>query len=307
MAPKGKMIENGWKWDWRWLKSNYGGCWCVFRSTFKISQDCTGAWKIMKVYESSSSIFAIPSFSIPFTFVRSLASAVVQKDTTEQSEVLQEWRPDEDSSYCCLLSQHTHLQRLSSSLFMVVLSSFDRMTSLQLCISLLTDKEFVDLRGSWEGEVVILSIVGLVILYMVAGRWFSYCRPFLSFFIVFDFLLAESFHLMTQNPDSAWPTMASGHLAVDLLGSCQRSRSHRHRLRGRSGLAHRGSQRHVLRAAREWSLGLQLGRASLPSLPSVICFSMFFIVFPFSKRCCKMFQVLKALISGYQITIDDID
>lgn len=82
-------------------------------------------------------------------------------------EVLKEWRPDEDSAYCCLLSQHTHLERLSQSLLMVVLSSFDRMTSIQLCISLLTDKEFVDLRGSWEGEVVVWSIVGLVVLYMV--------------------------------------------------------------------------------------------------------------------------------------------
>ena len=43
-------------------------------------------------------------------------------------KVLMEWRPDEDSSYCCLLSQDSHLQRLSQSLFMVVLSSFDRMT-----------------------------------------------------------------------------------------------------------------------------------------------------------------------------------
>ena len=36
---------------------------------------------------------------------------------------------------------------------MVVLSSFDRMTSIQLCISLLTDKEFVELRNSKEGRV----------------------------------------------------------------------------------------------------------------------------------------------------------
>lgn len=58
-----------------------------------------------------------------------------------KKQVLMEWRPDEDSSYCCLLSQDSHLQRLSQSLFMVVLSSFDRMTSVQLCISLLADKE----------------------------------------------------------------------------------------------------------------------------------------------------------------------
>ena len=82
-------------------------------------------------------------------------------------KVLMEWRPDEDSSYCCLLSQDSHLQRLSQSLFMVVLSSFDRMTSVQLCISLLADKEFADLRGSWEGHMVVFSIVGLVILYMI--------------------------------------------------------------------------------------------------------------------------------------------
>jgi len=50
---------------------------------------------------------------------------------------------------------------------MVVLSSFDRMTSVQLCISLLADKEFEDLRGSWEGHLVVFSIVGLVILYMI--------------------------------------------------------------------------------------------------------------------------------------------
>lgn len=84
-----------------------------------------------------------------------------------KKQILRDWRPDEDSSYCCLLSQHSHLLRLSQSLLMVVLSSFDRMTSVQLCISLLTDKEFVELRGSWEGELVVLSIVGLVVLYMV--------------------------------------------------------------------------------------------------------------------------------------------
>jgi len=84
-----------------------------------------------------------------------------------KKQVLMEWRPDEDSSYCCLLSQDSHLQRLSQSLFMVVLSSFDRMTSVQLCISLLADKEFEDLRGSWEGHLVVFSIVGMVILYMI--------------------------------------------------------------------------------------------------------------------------------------------
>ncbi|CAK9071898.1 unnamed protein product [Durusdinium trenchii] len=82
-------------------------------------------------------------------------------------EVLKEWRPDEDSSYSCILSQHSHLQRLSSSLLMVVLSSFDRMTSIQLCISLLTDKEFVELRNSKEGAVVVMAIVVLVVLYML--------------------------------------------------------------------------------------------------------------------------------------------
>ena len=33
-------------------------------------------------------------------------------DSTKQ-QVIRDWRPDEESSYCCLLSQHTHLQKLS--------------------------------------------------------------------------------------------------------------------------------------------------------------------------------------------------
>ncbi|CAJ1334771.1 unnamed protein product [Effrenium voratum] len=82
-------------------------------------------------------------------------------------QVLKQWRPDEDSSYACLLSQHTYLQTLSTSLLMVVIASFDRMTSIQLCISLLTDVEFIELRESWEGVLVVWSIVGLVVLYML--------------------------------------------------------------------------------------------------------------------------------------------
>ncbi|CAE7506586.1 omh4 [Symbiodinium natans] len=50
---------------------------------------------------------------------------------------------------------------------MVVLASFDKVTSIALCISLCTDKEFIELRESWEGVLVVQSIVILFVVYVL--------------------------------------------------------------------------------------------------------------------------------------------
>eukprot|EP00439_Symbiodinium_sp_Y106_P080956 s470_g19.t2 len=75
--------------------------------------------------------------------------------------------PDEDSSYACLLSQQSYVKSLSRSLLMVVLASFDKITSIALCISLCTDKEFIELRESWEGVLVVQSIIILFLVYVL--------------------------------------------------------------------------------------------------------------------------------------------
>jgi len=82
-------------------------------------------------------------------------------------KALKEWRPAEDSSYAHLLSQQSYIKTLSRSLLMVVLAAFDKVTSIALCISLCTDKEFIALRESWEGVLVVYSIVILFLLYVV--------------------------------------------------------------------------------------------------------------------------------------------
>jgi len=88
-------------------------------------------------------------------------------DSFGKKEALKAWRPDEDSSYACLLSQQSYVKSLSRSLLMVVLASFDKITSIALCISLCTDKEFIELRESWEGVLVVQSIIILFLVYVL--------------------------------------------------------------------------------------------------------------------------------------------
>eukprot|EP00931_Biecheleriopsis_adriatica_P018028 TRINITY_DN12730_c0_g1_i1.p1 TRINITY_DN12730_c0_g1~~TRINITY_DN12730_c0_g1_i1.p1 ORF type:complete len:842 (-),score=143.55 TRINITY_DN12730_c0_g1_i1:133-2658(-) len=85
----------------------------------------------------------------------------------EEQKVRSKWRPSEQSNYVCLLSQHSYTLKLCQSLLMVVLSSCDLMTSLQLCVSLFSSGTYSDLRNTPRGLVIVYTIIGLVLLYIL--------------------------------------------------------------------------------------------------------------------------------------------